>query len=259
MIFKSTILCLLLVIVRLQAEEPTIEFWQDKPELSSKTDIDLFYGDACELTWCLRGLPNTSTELECKVFQASTSLAIPLRNLDFALSARIEANKISTFLTHRLALPTPEKPATFLVKWRSLSQSKTTQQGSLLIRVSPHGLLAAWPGVHVFDQADLAPVKEAFIKDGNNVSVLYEIETSDWKGTLLARAKGRELEEFQKHKLKQDQCLVVFGDVKGLPSSIIVKPLGPGRIIILPLRWLSLFQKSPNIQNTIKDLVLTNH
>jgi hypothetical protein len=254
----KTILCLFLLLISLAVAEPSVEFFPvTLASLPSKAEMDLFQGDDCDLTWLARSLPGTEITLQAEVFQAATAMALPLKDLHFELKSRIGAEQISTELKHRLALPISERPLIFWVKWQTKTNGESTQKGNVLIRTFPRGLLSDWPHVMISEQAELNPIHDAFTKEHVEISRSLKPQGANWKGTFFLLAKGDELEKLQRAPLSQDQCIVVFADLPGLIGSSLVKSLGTGRLVVLPISWLSRFQTSPMLQKTTRDFALS--
>jgi hypothetical protein len=251
------LLLVLFLLVRLRAGEPSVQFWMNHASETDRAEIDLFQGDACDLTWLARGLPNSSPTLKGEVFQAATTLALPLKDLNFEITSHIEPGKISTELKHKLSIPVSDRPLTLLVKWRTQPSLETSQNGNLLIRIFPHGLLADWPNVMISEQVELNAVHAAFTRNNVETSRLSKPQNEDWKGTYFIVAQGRELEALQKTPLSKDQCLIVFADLPGLRGSSLANPIGAGRLVVVPTSWITRFEKSPLIQKTIRELAIS--
>ncbi|MBE7494727.1 MAG: hypothetical protein HS117_07265 [Verrucomicrobiaceae bacterium] len=206
-------------------------------------EVDVFDDRPCDLSWRVLALPESEIVIRGQVFQASSSLAVPLKDLSFELKTRVEAGKVTAEAHHTLNLPSAGRVQGFLVKWQS-----GTASGNIVVRTFPDRVLPAYPPVTIDEHDALQPLREAF--EAKKIAL-----SADWKGIRFTKAKSAaEVEQFKSQALAVDQCHVVFTDLPGLHGSVLVKPAGAGRLIIVPSAFLTRFPTSPLVQQSILDL-----
>lgn len=211
--------------------------------VTTREELDLFDDQPCELLWDIHALPGTEAVIRGQVFQASSSLAVPLKDLEFELKTRVDAGKIAAEASHTLRLPKAGRAAVFLVKWQS-----GDVVGNIVIRTFPERVLPAYPPVTFDEHEALQPLRAAFEAEKIAPSM-------DWKGIRFTKVKSAaELGPLKTQSLAAHQCHVVFADLPGLRGTTLVKPAGAGRIIIVPTAFLARFPNSPVVQHTILDL-----
>lgn len=229
--FAAILSCFLALQVRAEEYVTTLE------------DVDLFADRPCQLTWDIHALPGSEVVIRGQVLQASSSLAVPLKDLNFELKAQVEAGRIATQARHTLPLPKAGRVAVFVVKWQSGAAA-----GSIIVRTFPERVLPSYPPVTIDEHEALQPLREAF--EGKKVA-----PSSNWKGIRFTKVKASaEIEPLKAQALGADQCHVVFADLPGLRGTTFVKPAGAGRLIIAPTAFLARFPTSPVVQQTILDL-----
>lgn len=229
--FAAILVCLLALNVRAE------EF------ITTREEVDLFADQPCELTWDIHALPESKVVIRGQVFQASSSLAVPLKDLNFELPAQVKAGEIATQARQTLSLPKAARVAVFIVKWQSGDAA-----GNVVVRIFPERVLPVYPPVTIDEHEALQPLRTAFEAD-------KIVPSTDWKGIRFTRAKSSaEIEPLKSQALAADQCHVVFADLPGLRGTTLVKPAGAGRLIIVPTAFLTRFPTSPLVQQTILDL-----
>lgn len=229
--FVAILICVLALHVRAE------EF------ITTSEEVDLFADQPCELTWDIHALPGSEVVIRGQVLQASSSLAVPLKELNFELKAQVEAGKIAAQTRHTLSLPKAARVAVFIVKWQS-----GAAVGNVIVRLFPERVLPAYPPVMIDDHEALQPLRAAF--EAEKI-----VPGTDWKGIRFTKAKSSaEIEPLKSQALAAGQCHVVFADLPGLRGTTLVKPAGAGRLIIMPSAFLNRFPTSPLVQQSILDL-----
>ena len=211
--------------------------------VTTREEVDLFAEVPCELTWDIHTLPGSEVSIRGQVLQTSSSLAVPLKDLNFELKARVEAGRIATQARHTLPLPKADRVAVFIVKWQCGAAA-----GSIIVRTFPERMLPAYPPIMIDEHEALQLLREAF--EGEKVT-----PTADWKGIRFTKVKASaEIEPLKAQALAEGQCHVVFADLPGLRGTTFAKPAGAGRLIIVPTAFLARFPTSPIVQQTILNL-----
>ncbi len=215
-------------------------------------EMDLFMDQPVALAWQMLALPGTTMRVRGQVYQAASSLAVPLKELSFEVKIEVAAGAVRAEAGHALGLPQTDRPALYLLKWQADSGGKAAAGGMVRIRRSPRGILVPLKRVSIAAGIDLKPLATVFEQDQVQVTLLDEPEPpTGWDGVFIMQANAAVLGQLKKAALEPEQSMMVVGDMTGMQDTIVAKSAGHGRLLILPARYLSRFSTSPSIQRFV--------
>lgn len=254
----SLILILCLCMAELCAEEVSVRWIEPQRGFVAKThvaELDLFVDQPCLLAWQITAAPGTVMSLQGQVFQASSRIAVPLKELSFEVQTTFLANQVQVEARHRLELPQKGKPAAYLIKWQAHHGEAAAATGLVHVRLSTRGLLTPLKHVSIVARDDLSALAQVLESDGVKVVMLEGAEElPSWEGTLIIQANTAALDKIRNLPLGKRQTLLVFGDLANLPDVALAKTAGEGRLVILPAHHLRRFPSSPAMQRLVVEL-----
>jgi hypothetical protein len=238
-----------------RAENPSVTFIHpasSSGETRKMAEMEMFNGQPALLAWRILAVPGSKITLRGKVFQAASSLAVPLKELGFEEQTTIAEGSVQAEAKHSLVLPETGKPAVYLVQWQSLNGDTPQAVGTVRLRLSSRGILTPLQSVSVMADDDLKPWIPVFEQDQVKVVTLEHAEPLPaWQGILFAKASPVMLEKIKSQPLETGQCLVVIGDLPGMRQTILMKPSGRGRLMVVPASRCKDFPTDPALQRLI--------
>ncbi len=235
-----------------RAEDASVTFIHPaaSPDEARKvTEMEMFGDQPALLAWRIIALPGSKITLRGHVFQAASSLAVPLKDLAFEAQTTVAEGSVQAVARHTLALPESGKPAVYLVQWQALKGEAPLAAGTVRLRLSPRGLLTPLQNVSFVAEGDWKPWVGLFERD--QVKVVQTELTQAWLGVLFTKAGPAVLEKIKSQPLEAGQSLVVFGELPGMPGTILMKQSGRGRLMILPASRIKDFPTNPALQRLV--------
>lgn len=225
--------------------QPGAPMKQDK----TTTELELFMDQPAALTWRMSALPNTQVFVRGRVFQAASSIAVPLNELAFEVKMETAGDHVQAEAAHVLALPQSGRPAAYLIQWQAVSGETVAGAGTVRLRLSPRGILTPLQCVSLTAEKDLESLVGELERDQVQVVRLKDAGLpAAWQGILIAKASPAEVEKIKGMALEHGQDLILFGDLPGMPATILAKQAGRGRLLILPTSRLGDFATNPALQ-----------
>ncbi|MCX6850674.1 MAG: hypothetical protein NTY98_17270 [Verrucomicrobia bacterium] len=204
------------------------------------------------LAWRIIALPGSKITLRGLVFQAASSLAVPLKELAFEAQTTVTEGSVQAEARHTLALPETGKPAVYVIQWQAVNGAAAVAAGAIRLRLAPRGILAPLQSVSLVAEDEWKPLIGAFERDQVKVVPLEHAEPlPTWHGVLFAKASPARLEKIKSQPLEPGQSLVVFGDLPGMRGTILMKPAGRGRLMVVPASRLKDFPNDPALQRLV--------
>ncbi|WP_395740078.1 hypothetical protein [Prosthecobacter sp.] len=238
-----------------RAEDPSVTFIHPASpsgETRKTAEVEMFSDQPSVLGWRILAVPGSRITLRGKVFQAASSLAVPLKDLGFEEKTTIAEGSVQAEARHSLVLPETGKPAVYLVQWQALNGETPHAAGTVRLRLSPRGLLTPLQSVSVMAEDDLKPWIPVFERDQVKVVTLAHAERLPaWQGLLFVKASPAMLEKIKSQPLEPGQCLVVIGDLPGMRETMLMKPAGRGRLMVVPASRCKDFPSDPALQRLI--------
>lgn len=214
------------------------------------------------LSWTLEGLPSTEVKLLGRVFAVGGSMAAPVPDLAFELTAQVAPGHIKTVLRHALPTPGGQRPQTYLVRWQAtLSGVDAPQSGALRLHLWPRGILAPLKHVWLTEHDQLLPLRTVLENDGVEVTTLAKGDPlpADWQGLFIEWPKADGAEAATPAKLATGQVWVQ--STLEPPTSttwFIAQPLHAGRHIRLPIALLDQLPENPELQKLLVEASLAS-
>ncbi|WP_395749686.1 hypothetical protein [Prosthecobacter sp.] len=204
------------------------------------------------LAWRILDVPGSKITLRGKVFQAASNLAVPLKELGFEEQTAIAEGSVQAEARHSLVLPATGKPAVYLVQWQAFNGETPQAAGTVRLLLSPRGILTPLQSVSVMADDYLKAWIPVFEQDQIKVVTLEHAEPLPaWHGILFAKASPALLEKIKSQPLEPGQSLVVLGDLPGMRETILMKPAGRGRLMVVPASRCKDFPTDPALQRLI--------
>lgn len=238
-----------------RAEDASVTFIHPAapPDEATKvTEMEMFGDQPALLAWRITALPGSKMTLRGHVFQAASSLAVPLKELAFEVKTAVPEGRVQTDVKHSLALPETGKPAVYVIQWQAVNGEAAVAAGAIRLRLAPRGILAPLQSVSLMAEDDWKPLIGAFERDQVKVVPLEHAERlPTWQGVLFAKADAARLEKIKLQPLEPGQSLVVFGDLPGMRGTILMKPVGRGRLMVVPTSRGKDFPTDPALQRLV--------